>query len=255
MVDDTARQTARALVAAQPFGPSDEGIVGWLQRLCRSVVDELPAAGAGVSIIDGTGFTGVVAASDQVTKSLEDLQFTLGEGPCLDAYASGSPVLQPDLEPSAATRWPAYSSAVHAHGVRAVFAVPLQIGAARLGVLDFYRRVPGQLSTPALKLAQAYADVAVDILVDGQAHAGAGRADRGLETAVHYRDIVYQAQGMTMIALDVTLAEALVRLRAHAYAMGRPIAEVAADVVATRLHLPQDAPAPPDVTRPTRTDS
>lgn len=246
MVDDAARRTVRALVAAQPVGPSDEGVVGWLQRLCRSVVDELPAAGAGVSIIDRTGFTGVVAASDQVARSLEDLQFTMGEGPCLDAYASGSPVLQPDLEPTAATRWPAYSGAVHAHGVRAVFAVPLQVGATRLGVLDFYRTTPGRLSAPALELAQAYADVAVEILVDGQAHAGPGHADGGLETAAQYRDIVYQAQGMTMVALDVTLAEALVRLRAHAYALGRPISDVAADVVATRLHLPQDASASPD---------
>lgn len=94
------------------------------------------------------GTHAVAAASDQASALVEDLQLTLGEGPRLDAWTSGAPVLAGDA--AAMARWPEYAPAAHELGVRAVFAFPLQVGAAPVGVMDLYRDAAGALSRAAL---------------------------------------------------------------------------------------------------------
>jgi hypothetical protein len=117
---------------------------------------------------------------------------------------------------------------------------PLQVGAARLGALDVYRRQPGSLSGEALTLALMFAEVAVQQILDGQARAVDGRAADGLEEALGYRHVVYQAQGMVMAHVGGSLVDAMARLRAHAYSTDRPLTDVAGDVVAGRLRLEPD---------------
>jgi hypothetical protein len=231
----------RALIADEPFGRGAGGMVGWLQRLCAAAVRGLPVSGAGVTVMAENGGRGVAAASDPVSEALEELQFTLGEGPCIDAFSSRRPVLEPDLVHGAMSRWPAYSRAALDRGVRAAFAFPLQVGAARLGVLDVHRVEPGSLSGEALAQALTFAEVAVQTLLDGQDRAPHGQAAEGLEQALEYRFVLYQAQGMTMVDLGVSIAEAMARLRAHAYAHGRPLSDVARDVVEGRLRLQSDS--------------
>ena len=187
----------------------------------------------------GTGSSGLVLAwgREPVSVALEGLQFTLGQGPGLDAVA-GAPVLVADLE-AAAARWPVFVPAAAELGVRALFALPLRIGAISVGVLSAYRAIPGPLADGALADAFALAE-AVTLLLLHQRSSGTERAGSLGEwprAGVTYRAEVHQATGMISVQLGVSLAEALVRLRAHAYADGRAIAEVASDVVARRLRF------------------
>ncbi len=196
----------------------------------------------------GTGPSGVVLAwgREAVSVTLEDLQFTLGQGPGLDA-AAGAPVLVPDLA-AAAARWPVFAPAAAELGVRAVFALPLRIGAISVGTLLAHRATAGPLVDGALADAFALAD-AVTLLLLHRQSTGTGRAgpaadgpQPGWAPPATYRAEVHQATGMISVQLGVSLAQALVRLRAHAYADGRLIAEVAADVVARRLRFDGDNP-------------
>jgi GAF domain-containing protein len=135
-----------AFIRREPVSDEDgHGVVAGMRRLCGAAGRALAASGAGLTVMADGGLRGVSAASDPATEGLEELQLTLGEGPCIDAYRLQRPVLIPDLADGAMTRWPAYAPAVHAHGVRAVFAFPLQIGAARLGVMDVFRTEAGML--------------------------------------------------------------------------------------------------------------
>ena len=227
-------------VARQPAAHGPDGVVGVLQRLCSAAAGALSASGAGVSVMTEDGARGVAAASDPASERIEELQFVLGEGPCIDAFASRRPVLVPDLENGAAYRWPAYTPAAHDGGVRAVFAFPLQVGAARLGVLDVFRARAGPLSGDQLRQAFAFSDLAVRTLLDGQDHATGGAAADGLDEAIEHSPELFQAQGMVMVQLGVSLAEALVRIRAHTYAENRPLSDVARDIVARRLHFDPD---------------
>jgi hypothetical protein len=224
----------------QPEAGSPDAVVDALTRLCRVAARSVPALGAGVSLSSAEGLLGVAAASDGASVALEQLQFTYGEGPCLDAFVTRRPALAPDLSVERMTRWPVYTPAAHQAGVRAVFAFPLQVGAARLGVMDVYRERPGPLTDEALADALAFADLAVDLLLDGQDRAVEGGLPPGLDAALDRSAEIYQAQGMIKTQLDVDLAEAMVRLRAHAYAHERTLVEVARDVVARRLTLERD---------------
>jgi hypothetical protein len=228
------------LIAAESRGADGSG--DWLRQLCRVAVRELSASGVGVSLITDAGTQGTAAASDPTSEFVEELQFTLGEGPCLEAHASRRPVLIPNLAEDALTRWPAYVPAAREHGVQAVFAFPLQIGAARLGTLDVYRDEVGSLSGKTLNQALTCAEVALMILLDEQERAGPETVGGVVERTLGHRVEVYQAQGMVQVQLGVSAAEALVRLRAHAYANGHRLGDVARDVVARRLTLERDTP-------------
>lgn len=218
--------------------PSDRTVITALRRVCGAAVQALSASGVGLSVMAQDGVHGMATASDPATERIEELQFTFGEGPCVDALATSRPVLVPDLTDGAMTRWPAYAPAVHDAGVRAVFAFPMQVGAARLGVLDVFRTRPGPLSQAEISQAVDFAELAVNTLLDGQERATTGLD--GLDEAIDNRAELYQAQGMVMVQLGVSLTEALVRIRAHAYAENRRLADVAADVVARRLRFNRD---------------
>jgi GAF domain-containing protein len=187
------------------------------------------------------GIPGFAAASDASSQHLEELQVTFGEGPCVDAFATRRPVLVADLNDGAMTRWPIYAPAVHDLGVRAVFAFPLQIGAARLGVLDVFREQPGQLTGEELAHALTFAEIALVTMLDGQENAATGAVSNG-DAVSGYRAEIPQAQGMIMVQLGVTIADALLRLRAYAYAEERPLFDVARDVVAGRLRFDHTEP-------------
>jgi hypothetical protein len=185
---------------------------------------------------------GLSTASDPAAERIEDLQFVLGEGPCIDAFANRRPVLVPDLSDEPLGRWPGYTPAVREAGVRAVFAFPLQVGAGRLGVIDVFREQPGPLSADELRQALAFAEVAVTTLLDGQSAAPPGTAAAGLDQAMDSRAEVFQAQGMVMVQLGVSISDALARMRAYAYAENRPLADVARDIVARRLSFDRKHP-------------
>jgi len=229
------------LVGAEPSGDgARQGTAAWLTRLCHVAVRELDAAGVGISLMTGEGSSGTAAASDATSEIIEELQFTLGEGPCMDAFATQRPVLAPDLSQEASSRWPWYSPAAQGHGVGAVFAFPLQVGAARLGALDVYRRHPGSLSSAATTLALTFAHVATMTLLAGQEDAADGQSPDGIDEALETRYEVHQAQGMVMVQLEVTLVEAMARLRAYAYLHDRRLGVVARDIVTRSLTLERD---------------
>jgi transcriptional regulator with GAF, ATPase, and Fis domain len=232
----------KTLIARQPASPhAGTGTAGYLQRLCAVATSALGVSGVGVSLMAEDGLRGMATASDAATERLEEVQFVLGEGPCIDAFAARRPVLVPDLM-DGASRWPIYTPTVHDSGVRAVFAFPLQVGASRLGVLDLFRTRPGPLTAQELARALVFADVAVGTLLDGQERAGPEATADGLVEAMDSRAELFQAQGMVMVQLGVPLTEALSRLRAYAYAESRPLAEVAREVVARRLRFDGNQP-------------
>ena len=219
-----------------------------LAETCRTAARELSASGVGLSVMSADGALAMATASDPGTARIEELQFTLGEGPCIDAVAASRPVLVAELDHAVMRRWPEYGPAAYEAGIRAVFAFPLQVGAARLGVLDVFRTLPGGLSRTELGAAFTVVARAVAALLDGQERAtihsetDSETHSEGLDEAFEHRVVVFQAQGMVMVQLGSSLAEALVRMRAYAYAHDRRLGEVAADIVARRLQFDPDRP-------------
>ena len=214
------------------------------RRICQLCVETLDVCGAGISLVSGSGDRVVVSATDGAGARVEDLQFTLGEGPCVDAVSGGVPVLFPDLGRSGGLtvdRWPLFLAGAAGAGVRAVFAFPLRIGAISVGAMDLCRDRPGELSADQLSAALQAADAAAVALLEAGSWDGeAGPA--GLRPVEDYDVRVHQATGMVQVQLGISTKEALLRLRAHAFANDRPMAAVAADVVNRRLRFSGEDP-------------
>ena len=184
--------------------------------------------GCGVSIRDTAGNPVTVHATNAVATAIEDLQMTLGEGPCVEVGTSGSAVMVADLRDRSMKldeRWPAFRDEAERLGVRALFAFPLRVGPVALGVVDLYRATPGPLS----KTQVSSAFTAVDSI--GRHLLMADGTDQSAEPEQSFELVVHQAAGVVMMQLDSSVEEALVRLRASAYAAGRPVADLAQDVV------------------------
>jgi hypothetical protein len=228
----------RRLIASAPGAA--ENLVDLLGRVCRVGAGELAASGVGISVMTDSGVRGLCVASDAISERFEELQFTLGEGPCIDAFGARRPVLVADLSDRAPDRWPVYAPAVREDGIRAVFAFPLQIGAARLGVMDVFRRRPGPLSETELRTALLFADIIVEALLDRQEDLDRRGNPDGLVLDVGNRAQLFQAQGMVMVQLGVTLSEAMMRMRAYAFATNQRLDDVARDIVGRVLTLDQD---------------
>jgi len=180
---------------------------------------------------------GSVCSSNGVSELIEDLQYTLGEGPCIDAYRHDRPVLEPDLANPANARWPAFTPPAVAAGAEAIFGFPVQVGTIRLGALNLYRDQPGALSDDQHADALVMADVAARAVLAAQAKAPPDELAAELESGGNFRFVVHQASGMVAAQLGIGVGEAFVRLRAYAFANDRMLSDVAEDVVARRLRL------------------
>jgi len=207
-----------------------------VQRLCALCVQVTGVAGAALSVgSDGTRST--VCATDDLIDQIEELQDTTGEGPSVEAMQTGFSVLMRDLSASDG-RWPGFTPAASEVGVRGIFAFPLRMGAARLGVLSLYRSEAGPLDDDQFRDAWVLAEAATVLLMlsspDGEP---AEASDWVLGDRSRFRPEVHQAVGATMVHLDIGPRDAFARICAHAFATNTPIGVVATEIVARKLRL------------------
>lgn len=210
-----------------------------LAALCRAAANRLAVDGASVTVVSGLGVREPLSATGELSVRLEELLFTTGEGPGAEDFMFGSPMLIPDLE-LVTERWPGFVPAAVAAGARALFAFPLQAGAIRVGVLSLYRAQPGPLTPQQLADALVFGDIALQLLLDSAAGISGLAGYQPLDGLPGSRAEVYQATGMISVQLGVSLEEALVRLRAHAFAASTPLDDVAGDVVRRLLRFDPD---------------
>jgi hypothetical protein len=228
----------RAQIAAALGASGGVPKVGTLmRRLCLFAVDEMALSGCAVVLMSGPTPVGTLAGAGRHATAIAELQFELGEGPCLQACASGDPVLLPDLAAEAAGTWPAFTPAAMAAGVRAEFSLPLSAGPAGIGTIDLCRDEPGMLSEQNLADALVAADIAHDAVLALQEAQGAADLATMLDMLGSDRLVVHQAAGMIAAQLDDTIVNALARLRAAGFESGRSIYDIAEDVVARRVRF------------------
>jgi len=214
-----------------------EGGVWSSARLCRGCVKIVGVDGAGIMLMSGDIPRGSLCTTNQVSHLIEELQYTLGEGPCVDAYRQDRVVAEPDLADPAASRWFAFAPPALDAGVRAVFGFPLRSGTVRLGALNLYRDWPGPLTDEQHADALVLADLAARWVLEAQAGAPPDAVAEGLEIGADFHFVVHNAAGMVSVQQGISVTEALIRVRAYAFSNDRLLADVAADVVARRLRL------------------
>jgi hypothetical protein len=211
------------------------------QQLCAVCAEVTGAAGAGIMLMSGDVPRGSLCSTDAVSALIEQLQYDLGEGPCVDAYQQGWPVAEADLAAPDVTRWLAFTGPAVEAGARAVFGFPMQVGAVRLGALNLYLDRPSPLTDEQHAGALVLADIAAHTVLMLQADAPPGTVSAELEAHADFQYVVHQASGMVAAQLDVSVGQALIRMRAHAFGNDRALADVARDVVERRLRFDADS--------------
>jgi len=213
---------------------------------CEVAVAVAGVDGAWLTAMSDPARRVLVHATGAKAAELEELQFALGEGPCVDAFASGTLVLVPELGAAGwRARWPGFAVAGAAAGAGAVFAFPLVSGAIRVGILGLYRDAPGLLNPGALADVLVCADLTRQLVLSSRAAVdgdgdGAVRNGWARDGWPDDHAQVYQATGMISVQRGVGLEEALALLRAYAFTHERALGEVAAAVVERRLRLDDD---------------
>src|SRR5580700_5452679 len=215
-----------------------DGAESWSSgRLCAVCPHIVGVDGAGVMLMSGEIPRGSLCATDKVSKIIEDLQYTLGEGPCVDAYHQDEVVAEPDLAQPASRRWHAFTPPALEAGVRAIFGFPLRVGTVRLGALNLYRDRPSPLTADQHADALVIADLTARWVLEAQAGAPSDTLAAELEVGADFHFAVHNAAGMVSVQLAISVTEALIRLRAYAFSNNRLLADVAQDVIARRLRL------------------
>jgi hypothetical protein len=236
MPTDRLSVVLREIVAADV-----DGSVSLVDRVCSAAVSLLSLRGAGLSLMVDGELRGTAGVSEPGIAMVQELQLTLGEGPCVDSWRSRAPVLEANLADPVIVRWPAFARAGVDAGVLAVFAFPLHLGAIRIGVLVLYRGHSGMLNADEMAYGLVLADMATQVLLALQAGAPADVLHEVLANEPSHWAEVHQATGMVSVQLGVSLDEAFVRLRAHAFAEGIPLRTVASEIVARRYRLQEPA--------------
>ena len=219
---------------------SEDGADPGTARLCVVCAEVTAMSGAGIMLMAGSEPRGSVCTTNDVSARIEHLQYTLGEGPCIDAHSLQRPVLEPNLAQPAMNRWVAFTPAALAAGAQAVFGFPLRVGKVRLGAMNLYRDQPGEFSEEQHADALVMADVAARAVLGMQGDTPLGTLAAELEAGGDFQLVVHQASGMVATQLGVSVGEALSRLRAQAFADDRLLVDVAGDVVSRRLRFARE---------------
>lgn len=205
--------------------------------LCATFVSDLDVSAASISVF-GLGRThSTVCVSDEWAARLDSLQFELGEGPRWEVRTTNTPALYPDLTSATPSGWPMFHEAAVAHGAGALFAFPMVMGAAMVGVVDLYCRYPHLADRDFISHATLLSGQVASSAVQRALHSAEDH--RSIETLIApaLRREVHRATGMIVSQLHVSATEAFSRLQGHAFATGMPIGEIAHDVVERVLNF------------------
>lgn len=222
-------------MSRDPFGAASAALTSatLTDDLCAPFVHAIEVAGAAVSTLGNPFGSQTVCASDATASRIDEIQIDLGEGPCWQSLVTRVPVLAPDLQLHEGERWPVARDALRSTGVGGLYAFPLFVGAIDVGSVDLYTVTPLTLSAIQIEHASALARI-LTRQVMRRSMAALDEADRGMPGGSHSRREVHQATGMLAAQMKVAVGDAALFLRAHAFAEGMSVLEVANDVIDRR---------------------
>jgi len=203
--------------------------------LCAVAAELTELSGAGISLSSSGDEMTKLCTSNRVAENLMDLEITVGEGPGSEASRSGEANDEVDLMAPEISRWMAYSPEAVVAGARAVFGFPVRIGAVRFGALSLFRDSPGPLSETQSSDAYLMASVIGRAVLAMQAGAPSGSLLGELQGQSTFDFSVHQAAGMLSVQGSLSMKDALVALRAHAFAVKITSAALAQQMISRRV--------------------
>jgi GAF domain-containing protein len=208
----------------------DFDVIDVLTVLSDRCVTVLDVDTAGVMLASPAGDLQVVASSSDTMRSLELFELQTNEGPCVDCFQSGAPIVNVELA-GAGVRWPRFAPRAVADGFHSVHALPMHLRGTTVGALNLFRIAHGSLGIDDVLVAQALADVATIAIIQHQAYVDAAVLNAQLGEALNSRIVIEQAKGRISEASGRDVDESFRRLRNHARSHNLRLTDLARQVV------------------------
>ena len=225
---------ARTLVELADTLVADFDVVELLTLLADRCVEVLDVDAAGLMLVAPDGDLRVMASSSEAMRVLELFELQSREGPCLDCYRTGQPVVNQDLA-TVDGRWPRFAPEALAAGFHSVHALPLRLRGTVIGALNLFHIEPGEMRHTDVESAQALADVATIAILQHRAALEAQVLNEQLNHALNSRIVIEQAKGMVAEREGLNMEQAFSTLRTHARNHNLRLVDVARDVIAGSL--------------------
>ena len=238
----SAQRLSRVFVEVADTLVADFDLIEFLHNLADHTAAVSDAASVGLLLADEGGRLHFMAASTEGARHLELFQLQHDEGPCLDCYRTGEPVMEAGLRPDD-TQWPTFTPRALAAGVRSVHAFPMRLRDRVIGAMNIFDADPMPFSDDDVKVVQALADVATIAIIQERAISRAETVTEQLHGALNSRIVIEQAKGVVAQRHGVDVDTAFERLRAHARSHRLRLAELARDVVTGAAELPGPDPS------------
>ena len=228
-----------ALVAMAGSLTEEYAVVDLLDRLTEEALDLLDVDAAALVLENARGELELVASSNQQAGFVELVQLDAGDGPCIEAFRTGEPIVVPDVREEG-PRWAEHRAAAEREGFRSVHAVPLRVGARTIGSLGLFRAAPGALSEADARVARALADIGSIAILQERALRESEVVSEQLRRALDSRVAIEQAKGVVAESLGIDMDEAFRILRSHARSSNASLQDVARQVASRTLRLERD---------------
>ena len=222
---------------------ADFDVVELLTLVADRCVEVLDIDAAGLMLAADGGLR-VMASSSEAMRVLELFELQAQQGPCLDCYRTGAPVVNQDLAEGSA-RWPQFAAEALAAGFRSVHALPMRLRGSVIGALNLFHGEAGSMHRADIDAAQAFADVATIAILQHRAASEAYALNEQLRGALNTRIVIEQAKGMIAERRDLDMERAFATLRNHARSHNLRLADVATDVIEGRVPVYTLDPTPP----------
>jgi GAF domain-containing protein len=209
---------------------ADFDVVELLTVLADRCVEVLDVGAAGLMLVAPEGDLRVMASSSETMRVLELFELQSQEGPCLDCYRTGQPVVNQNLS-DAHDRWPRFTPEAVGAGFQAVHALPMRLRGSVIGALNLFHLEPGGMKQEDIDAAQALADMATIAILHHRASIEAQVLNDQLNHALNSRIVIEQAKGMIAEREGVNMDEAFAALRNHARNHNLRLVIVAQDVI------------------------
>jgi transcriptional regulator with GAF, ATPase, and Fis domain len=222
---------AATFVALTDTLVTDFDVNDLFDRLVTACIDVLDATTAGLMLVDHSGALQLVASSSEAMRDLELFEMSHGEGPCIDAFATGDAVVVRLSDPGAAQRWPRFATEAAARSLTSVQALPMRLRATRIGALNVFHSAGRDPRPDETRMAQAFADVATIAILQRRALASSEMLAEQLQTALNQRIVIEQVKGLLAERGQLSVDAAFARLRTFCRSRGLPLTKTAREIV------------------------
>lgn len=237
MTTVSAERLATIFVEVADTLVDDFDLIEFMHVLADRTAGLVGAAAVGLVLADKDGRLKFMAGSDENVELLELFQLQTDEGPCLEAFRAGQPVINVNLG-DAAARWPRFAPRATASGFQSVHAFPIRLRSQSIGALNvFGDTVGGDFTGADTSIVQALADVAAIALLQERAiHRGEVLTEQ-LQGALNSRIVIEQAKGAVAQAFGISVDDAFIRIRTYARGNNKKLTDVAHTIVTDQTAL------------------